>query len=168
MKKKITLDVFRWNTRDAIRAIENYQKWIEDKVGELVNRLADVGLQVAKASFQTAKYDGTNDVSVSVENRGENTVAIVAIGSSTLFIEFGSGYMLGYGHPEAGEHGMGPGTYPGKGHWNDPNGWYLPKDVQAETGVKKSYGNPPAGAMYGARKEIEIEVERIAREVFGS
>ena len=67
----------------------------------------------------------------------------------------------GFGHPEAQEHGMGPGTYPdGKGHWNDPKGWYTP-------GGQHTYGNPPAMPMYTARKTIEEELPRIVKEVFG-
>ena len=103
-------------------------------------------------------------MNVTIEQRGENACAVVATGEATLFIEFGSGYMMGYGHPEP--QGYGPGTWSdgpnGKGHWDDPNGWYLPK----EKGGGKSYGNPPAGAMYSAVKEIELEFERVAREVF--
>ena len=80
-----------------------------------------------------------------------------------LFVEFGSGIKYGSGHPENAEYGMGPGTYPnGKGHWDDPHGWYLPKDK----GGGHTYGNPPTMAMYDARKTIEQDLVRIVREVF--
>lgn len=58
---------------------------------------------------------------------------------------------------------MGPGTYPGQKHAFDPEGWYY-KD---SSGTKvHSFGNPPAAPMYGAIKDIELELETIAREVF--
>jgi hypothetical protein len=82
--------------------------------------------------------------------------AVMANGQAVLFIEFGSG-LIGFGHPEP--HGMGPGTYPGKGHWNDPNGWYYAHG-------KKSHGNPPNMPMYTTVKELEQELERMVKEVF--
>ena len=166
--KKITIDLSVSSIDDAIQQIENISRSLEEKTNDLSKRLAEIGLNVAKITFSSAQYDGDNDVSVKIEQRDDETYAVVATGASVLFIEFGSGVMMG--QSEYGtQYGMGAGTYPippGKGHWNDPNGWYLPKDVQSLTGKKKSFGNPPAGAMYAAVKEIEIECERIVREVF--
>ena len=82
--------------------------------------------------------------------------AVVASGEGALFLEFGAGYLMGYGHPEP--LGYGPGTYPGKGHWDDPNGWYY------EHG-KKSYGNPPTAAMYNARKIIQQNLKDLAKGI---
>ena len=145
------------------RSVEEYQRWLKDRSEKLLDRLAEEGYQIASAKFAQAVYDGTNDVFVSTENRGANIRAVVAVGSSVLFIEFGSGVTYGYGHPEANQYGMGPGTYPeGKGHWDDPRGWHLPK----EKGGGHTYGNPPAMPMYEARKAIEQELPRIVREVF--
>jgi hypothetical protein len=57
---------------------------------------------------------------------------------------------------------MGPGTYPeGKGHWDDPNGWYY-------THGQKSYGNPPAMAMVKAIERMTEEITTIARDVFSA
>lgn len=164
MKRKFVIDPFDAGSIDeAIAGLEELQKFLEDRTKLLVQRLAEIGFSVAKATFSTAVCDGTNDVSVSIEQRGETACAVVATGEATLFLEFGSGVTLGYGHPLAGEYGMGPGTYPdGKGHWDDPRGWYLPK----EKGGGHTYGNPPSGAMYSAVKEIELEFARIAQEVF--
>ena len=47
--------------------------------------------QVASARFQSAQYDGTNDVSVSLEVREKNRIAVVAVGEAVLCIEFGTG-----------------------------------------------------------------------------
>jgi hypothetical protein len=95
---------------------------------------------------------------------GKLRTYVVATGDAVLFIEFGAGYLMGYGHPEP--MGYGPGTYPGKGHWDDPKGWYLPKAVQEATGKKKSFGNPPAAAMYNTVKDLEERIAEIASEVF--
>jgi hypothetical protein len=85
---------------------------------------------------------------------------IYAEGESVAFIEFGSGDKYGHGHPQAGELGMGPGTYPeGKGHWDDPRGWWYGHG-------KHTYGNPPAMAMYQAVQAMTEQITMIAREVF--
>ena len=92
---------------------------------------------------------------------------IYASGTAVAFIEFGSGAAMGYGHPMAGEHGLGPGTWStdeslgGKGHWDDPNGWYYKHG-------EKSHGNPPAMAMYDAVQAMTAEITTIAKGVFGS
>lgn len=146
----------------AIQELQDYQKRIEQKAHEMVERLADIGAVTASAMFPMADYDGKNDVSVSVEQRGDTACAVVATGSAVLFIEFGAGITFGYGHPQAGEFGYGPGTYPSeKGHWNDPNGWYIP-------GGQHTYGNPPSMTMYYTAEEIRDRVMEVAREVFSS
>ena len=140
-----------------------YRKWQEEKARELAERLASLGATVASIRFSGAVYTGQKDVDVSVEEMPTG-YKVKADGESVLFIEFGSGVTYGYGHPEAGEFGMGPGTYPdGKGHWDDPKGWYLPKSA----GGGHTFGNPPAMPMYEARKAIEQELPRIVKEVFG-
>lgn len=139
-----------------------YRKWQEEKARELAERLASLGATVASIRFSRAVYTGPKDVDVTVEEL-PNGYKVKADGESVLFIEFGSGVTYGYGHPEAGEFGMGPGTYPdGKGHWDGPKGWYLPKSA----GGGHTFGNPPAMPMYEARKAIEQELPRIVKEVF--
>lgn len=147
-----------------IQELEDYQRDIEKKANALVERLADEGMQIAQFYFDIAVYDGVNDVKVTWEKRGNASAAVIAAGNAVLFIEFGAGYLMGYGHPEP--MGYGPGTYPGKGHWDDPNGWWLPKAVQEATGKKKSFGNPPAAAMYNTVKDLEERIAEIASEVF--
>lgn len=163
MSRKYVIGIDGSGISEAIAGVETFEREIREKANTLCRRLAELGLRVAKATFSTARYDGINDVTVEIQERGENCFAVVATGEATLFIEFGSGVTLGYGHPTAGEYGMGPGTYPdGKGHWANPGGWYIPKDK----GGGHTFGNPPSGAMYSAVRELELEFTRIAKEVF--
>lgn len=142
--------------------LKEYQRWQKDKANELAERLAMLGASVASIRFSRAVYTGMSDATVSVVAI-PNGYAVKADGESVLFIEFGAGITYGNGHPEAQELRMGPGTYPdGKGHWNDPNGWWIPKSA----GGGHTYGNPPAMPMYEARKAIEQELPRIVKEVF--
>jgi hypothetical protein len=157
----VTLDVNIFDYDSVLRAERSLETYIADLI-EMANtvceRLASMGAVRASLDFSRAIYNGTNDVEVTVEPIS-NGYAIHARGNAVLFIEFGSGASYGYGHPEP--EGYGPGTYPGKGHWDDPNGWWYGNH-------EHSYGNPPAQAMYNAKREIQAEVQRIADEVFNT
>lgn len=161
-RKKIVVPLSESGIQKIQDELTVYRKWQEEKARELAERLAALGATVASIRFSRAVYTGKKGVEVTVEEL-PNGYKVKADGESVLFIEFGSGVTYGYGHPEAGEFGMGPGTYPdGKGHWDDPKGWYLPKSA----GGGHTFGNPPAMPMYEARKAIEQELPRIVKEVF--
>lgn len=162
MSKTIHIDLMDSSSIDrAIHELRDYQQWLERKAGELAERLAEYGLTRVEMGYAAALYDGDKQVSVTVEKRDENTYAIVASGATVLILEFGAGVTYGYGHPQAGEFGYGPTTYPGQTHAADPKGWWIP-------GGEHTYGNPPSMTMYRTAKELEQEVERIAKEVFRS
>lgn len=160
---KIVIDPFDpESVSAAIKELDRYKRWVQEKEEILRQRLAQLGATVASIEFSRAIYNGTNDVSVRVEDNGSKAT-IFAEGSAVLFIEFGSGAKYGNGHPEAGKFGYGPGTYSdgpnGKGKWDDPNGWYFAHG-------QHSFGNPPAMAMVHARDAILEQLTAIAREVF--
>ena len=159
MAKKITIDLSAKSIDSAIKELRKYKAWVLEKEKELRQRLAMLGASVASIKFSTAIYNGTNDVTVRVDDDG-NTATIYAEGESVAFIEFGAGAKYGYGHPQAGQLGVGPGTYPdGKGNWDNPKGWWYGNS-------EHTYGNPPAMAMYDAVQKITEQVTMIAKEVF--
>ena len=165
MAKTIRINGISESTIEAaVQELNRYAEWVNRKESELITKLAERGKDVASVKFAGAEYDGTNDVSVRVDSTGSVAV-IYAEGSAVAFIEFGSGASEGYGHPLAGEHGFGPGTWSdgdgGKGHWDNPKGWYYAHG-------KKSHGNPPAMAMYDAVQAMTTEITTIAKGVFGS
>lgn len=165
MAKTIRINGISEATIDAAaKELRRYAEWVERKEAELRSKLAARGVAVASVQFAMADYDGDDDVSVRMDDTGSVAV-IYAEGEAVAFIEFGSGAAMGYGHPQAGEHGFGPGTWStgesGKGHWDDPNGWYYKHG-------EKSHGNPPAMAMVDAVQAMTAEITSIAREVFGS
>ena len=165
MSRTITIDIFNPASIDAaVKEIRDYANWVKRKTAELARRLADMGAVNVSLGYSRAVYTGGNDISVTVEQQGENSYAIIANGEAVLFVEFGAGVTYGYGHPQPSVEGtpMGPGTYPSeKGHWNDPNGWWIP-------GGEHTYGNPPSMTMYLTAKELRNQLEDIAREVFSS
>ena len=155
----MTVDVNVFDYASVSRAQRRFDEYVADlieKANTVCERLATIGAVRASLDFSRAIYNGTNDVAVTVEPI-DNGYAIHATGNAVLFIEFGSGASYGYGHPEP--EGYGPGTYLGKGHWDDPNGWWYGDH-------EHSYGNPPAAAMYHAKQDVLQEVQRIADEVF--
>ena len=159
MAKTIQVELTNKSIGSAVKELRRYSAWVTQKEAELRTRLAMLGATVASIQFSRAIYNGSNDISVRVDDTGSVAV-IYAEGQSVAFIEFGAGATYGYGHPQANEFGVGPGTYPdGKGHWDDPKGWWFGSG-------QHTYGNPPAMAMYAAVKEITENVTRIATEVF--
>ncbi len=157
--KKITIELNPTSINKAIKDIRKLNAEWDRKIDEVTRRLAEIGATKASLGFSRAVYTGDNDVSISVEPI-ENGYSIIASGEAVLFIEFGSGVTYGYGHPAPMNYG--PGTYPGNGHWDDPRGWWLPKNK----GGTHTYGNPPSATMYQTGKELQQEILRIAREVF--
>lgn len=147
----------------AIKQLEDYSKDLDRKAQELCKRLADMGAMYAEWNFSGVLYAGDIDYKITVDRVDTNTYAIKANGETVLLMEFGAGVKHGYGHPQAAEFGMGPGTYPnGKGHWDDPKGWWF-----GEKGNwTHTYGNAPGMPMYNAAKDLRKEILDIAREVF--
>ena len=147
----------------AIKQLEDYSKDLDRKAQELCKRLADMGAMYAEWNFSGVLYAGDIDYKITVDRVDANTYAIKANGETVLLMEFGAGVKHGYGHPQAAEFGMGPGTYPnGKGHWDDPKGWWF-----GEKGNwTHTYGNAPGMPMYNAAKDLRKEILDIAWEVF--
>ena len=164
MSKTIKMTLDPNSIANAIKELRDYQSWLHKKANELAKRLADMGSVNVSLGYSRAIYTGPKDTEVTVEDRGNNTYAIVASGETVLILEFGAGVTYGDGHPQAAEFGYGPGTYPGQTHAMDPRGWYLPK----EKGGGHTFGNAPSMTMYQTAKELREDLERIAREVFSS
>ena len=159
MHKTISVELNDASINSAVKELQRYAKWVSQKEAELVTRLAQIGVSVAKINFGMAVYDGANDVTVRVDQTGSVAV-IYAEGNAVAFIEFGAGAKYGYGHPQAGELGFGPGTYPSeKGLWDNPKGWWFGSG-------QHTYGNAPAMGMYKAVQAMTEQVTQIAREVF--
>ena len=128
------------------------------RVSEIVNALANEGADYARGIYGMADYDGNRDVNVSVKGIPGGK-SVVASGKSVLFMEYGSG-LIGYGHQEPLQYG--PSTWSlgpqGRGPWDNHNVWYIPGTRQ------HTYGNPPAMAMYEAKKQMAQRLPGIIRE----
>lgn len=158
---------------NLIRKVEDLGNWQSDRAIVFADRLAQEGMEIASIKFSQAVYDGTNDVSVTVEPRGNNVRAVVATGGATLFIEFGTGVTYPDDHPEAGELGMKRGEY-GQGHgkqhswgyYGDPGTNGVLKEKKNGGFVVITHGNPANMPMYETVKELQDRLTEIAKEVF--
>lgn len=156
-----------------LREIESYTVWLKERSQVLLDRLAQAGYEVASARFAKAAYDGTNDASVSMETRGDGVRAVVAVGASVLFIEFGTGVTYPDNHPQAAELGMKRGEY-GQGHGKQSSwGYYGDPGTNGVVKMKKdgstvviTHGNPANMPMYETVKELEAMLPDLVKEVF--
>jgi hypothetical protein len=165
------------NIDEAIRQIEEYEKRIVKKRKIFLEKLAEIGVDVATTKFSNAQYDGTNDVVLGKpEWINDNKLVISATGKSVMFIEFGTGvHYASESHPKAGEFGFVRGTY---GHGlGKLDSWRYKgnrgsKGELIENGPHKgeieTHGNPANRCMYDASKEMRRKIREIAKEVFGS
>lgn len=148
----------------AIKEIKQFKQKFLEKEKKLLEGLAEIGLKEASVRFTTAMYDGTNDVSVSLEGTS-NGYAIVAEGKAVAFIEFGAGVYHNTSEPYPnprpngivgiGEYGKGKGKRKAWGYVNDSNEVVITR------------GNPAAMPMWYASEEIKNSVLKVAKEVFG-
>lgn len=156
-----------------LREIESYTVWLKERSQVLLDRLTQAGFEVASARFAKAAYDGTNDASVSLETRSEGVRAVVAVGASVLFIEFGTGVTYPDNHPQAAELGMKRGEY-GQGHGKQSSwGYYGDPGTNGVVKMKKdgstvviTHGNPANMPMYETVKELEAMLPDLVKEVF--
>lgn len=158
---------------DAIDLLEKIANNLESYASEIVRRLAEMGYDVAYQIMSGHIYSGETISSLSVVENDATHFTLMASSVALLFFEFGAG-VNGGGHPQAGQFGFGPGTYPGQTHALDPNGWYYPTDdpalIVAYTkdgqGLGHSYGNPPHMPFYNASQKMKQDLITVAREVF--
>ena len=158
-----------------INKLRTYQKSLEEKQHRLLEGLVKLGIDVASVKFQTAQYDGENDVIVNRQPEwvGDNKLFLTATGNAVTFIEFGAGIHYAEQHPNAaafgairGAYGQGKGSRDSWGYYGTPgtNGRVIKENDKGT--VVLTHGNPPARAMYDSVKEMRNQIANIAREVF--
>ena len=171
--KKVAITLSGRDIDRLLREVENWKNRLQERTAVFLDRVAQEGMKRASVKFSQAVYDGTNDVSVTLEPRGNNVRAVVATGGATLFIEFGAGVTYPDDHPEAGELGMKRGEY-GQGHGKQHSwGYYGDPGTNGVLKKKKNggfvvitHGNPANMPMYETVKELQDRLTEIAKEVF--
>lgn len=157
----------------AIKELQAYRMDFQRKCEKLRQLVAERIQWSASEGFSSAMVSDvvegnpstTNDVSVTVEGRG-NVSVVIANGSQAIFIEFGAGvYHNGAvgssPHPWGAELGYLIGTY-GKGKGKYDVWSYYDNGSRVYT-----MGTPAAMPMYNGLQEAIAAFDGIVREVFG-
>lgn len=168
---RIKLRLNDGSIKNALKELDEAKLKIKRAQELIVERLAEYGALRASLYYSIAQMN-ENDVRPTISvvvDRSTMRATIYAQSKDVGFIEFGAGSRFaGSQHPLNGKFGTGPGTWSegieGKGHWDDPNGWWYRDNGRSE----HSYGQPAAMAMYQASLDIQQECERIVREVLRS
>lgn len=175
-KKTIKANLSVSSIRNAQRELEKYRDSLEYKARLLTETLAEIGINVAETKIDESplgKYV-TIKTDISEEKAGCKAILIAtgenkesdgnALFNTLLAIEFGAGIHYNpIPNPNAGEFGLGVGTFPGQIHafedywfyWNEEEQKWLPTH-----GVKATM------PMYSASLEIQRNVVKKAKEIF--
>jgi len=173
--------VFNVNLDHLDRAIRElaYYRDVElpNMVRELVESLTRIGLNEANAHIARSEYGYMVTVSTDINYTRTGTNAMIVFTapinypkdggepfSIMLAIEFGAGFKYNpTTNPLSDVHGYGPGTYPGKGHWNDPRGWWFRND---DNEWEHTWGNEATMPVYNAEMRIQQSIEQEVRRIF--
>ena len=142
---------------------------------EIVEELSNIGYDVACTIMAENSYTGETLASLQIVRNDDLHYTIMANSTALLFFEFGAG-VQGTGHPQAGEFGMGAGTYPNQKHALDPRGWWFPTEdpqliIRTDEngqGWGHSYGNPPHMPFYNAATQMKLDFEQVVEDVFST
>jgi hypothetical protein len=166
--KTIKMTLSHNSIQDAIKQLREYQNGLKRKNEIFIKRLSEIGLDVIRSTMESIPEEEKGDYYTEVINDTKGEIIGISIrlsGTDVLFVEFSAGISYGtdsYPLPSGDEYGMG--TYPGKGNWDNPNGWWY-KDENGK--LHHSFGNRAYMPMYHAEEAIIISVREIAKEVFG-
>lgn len=168
MPKKISISLSQSSIQAAIDELNKYKNSLQRKQEILIERLAREGLQVVQSTMESIPDEEKGSYYTEIMNNSQGDIIGAAVrlsGDSVLFLEFSAGITYGtdsYPLPSGSQYGMG--TYPGKGHWDNPNGWWY---IDERGEKHHSYGNRAYMPMYRAEQAIIIQIRTIAKEVFG-
>lgn len=173
-KKKFEVNIMSLSSiEQIINELRAYQNSLEKKIKLLCWRLADIGLETARATVYSldAVFTGELFQSLHIEQRNSGTdavvLAIVANSQHAVFVEFGTGII--------GKENPYPGKLPEGVSWQYASGktirqlldgrygWFYYRDDQWYF----TEGMPSRPFMYFATLEIQKNVVKIAKEVFG-
>ena len=168
MARKIKCKLSASGLEEMRNKILGYSDDLQRKSQILVDRLSNVGLKVVKQTMKSIPKEERGAYYTEIITTSNGDIAGAAIqltGDKVLFLEFSAGITYGTkDYPLPSGNGYGMGTYPGKGHWDSPYGWWWID----ENGEKHhSYGNRAYMPMYHAEEAIILQVRELAQKVFG-
>lgn len=167
-KNKITINPLQPDSiENAIKVLENLTS--QEKLNEFSKRLAERGVEIAKARLVTLGATFTNELlnSVHVEDKGDGVFVIKTDSDHAAFVEFGTGQL--------GQEGSYPYPFPEGANWaynvgstifeieDGQYGWFYPAD---DGTWKFTQGMPSRPFMYETALQLREEISKVAKEVF--
>lgn len=173
-KKVISMTLSEKSIQNAIKQLRDYQNSLEHKCSLLAQKLAERGVEIARAQVYDLDAVFTTELFNSIHSEykgqidGGSVWAVVAGTDHALFVEFGSGII--------GSESPYPGKLPDGVSWQYASGktirqladgrygWFYPGDDG------KWYftdGMPSRPFMYNTSLELQRIVVEVAKEVFG-
>ena len=180
--KKINISITKKGSiENAIKMLEEYKKEIRDKTQIFIEKLLDIGIEMAylsagsygnvivfKKELNPVEY-GCEGLFIAMDKQkivrewvlSNGEVKSVEI-SPLLMSEFGSGWFAEVLYSEL-DGKVGQGTFPGQKHAFDPRGWFW-----TDKDKKKHYskGESPSHPIHNAEMAMIGSVKMVAREVF--
>lgn len=160
------------------KQLQDYQNDLTKKCRELAKQLSEIGIKVAETKIGESplgKYV-TIKTDITEEQAGCKAI-LIATGetfehegyapfNTLLAIEFGAGIRYNSEeNPKAPDLGFGLGTFPDQTHAFDKNGWWFWSE-EKQSWIH-SYGVKATMPMYQASIEIQQNIVKVAKEVFG-
>lgn len=169
MAKKIKVNLSPASVDRAIKELEEYETHLKERCTAYGQALKQFGLTRLKAELLPHIDSGETIGSITaIDESTDNTVRfrLCVTSEAILFLEFGAGIKYSSeSHPQAGDFGYGPGTYPGQGHWNDPDGWWYQGD---DGEYYHTYGQPANKPIYITAQQMREQLVTLARQVFAN
>lgn len=155
--RQIVVELSAKSCNRAVKELEKYQKEIKPKLEEVCRRLAQIGVEAARAHLVLA--DGNTDAVIEEPVRIDNGYKIVMSGKDVYFIEFGTGDQV-FSHYDTSV----PVAW---GTWSAEHEQVLWKHGFWYYNKVRYTGTPAYMPMYYAEKRMREEMPRIVKEVFG-
>jgi hypothetical protein len=171
--KTITVSLDPESIAAAIKELRKYKKDVERKTQLLVQRLMDLGAEVARVKIVSMGAYYSGELLSGVDGYFSpllNTGFVRVTSDHVAFVEFGTG-VKGQNSPHkngeylakaAWQYATGPKIFTTK---NGRVGWIYPTD---DGGYRFTEGMQSRPFMYETALEIEREFPRLAKEVFSS
>lgn len=157
----------------AIKELRQYKKDIERKTQLLVQRLVDMGADVARVKIVEMGAVDTSELLANVDGYFSpllNKGFVRVTSDHAVFVEFGTG-VVGQANPHtngeylskaAWQYATGPKIFTTK---DGRVGWIYPTD---DGGFRFTEGMESRPFMYETALELQREFPKIAKEVFGT
>lgn len=162
-RKKISFRLNERSIRQAIIEVETYEYELRKKMNELLRRLMEEGVDIAKTKVAAMDAVFTGQLLDSIEGyySPSKRVALIRAGIwYAAFVEYGTG-VVGSRNPHPEPDGW---AYDVNGH-GDAGWWYLNDN---DSKLHWTAGQPSRPFMYETARRLEEICGDVAREVFGA